>query len=60
MQAVTMAKGQARNPLRKRVLGMVQLMPHKMTPLMEPSTRPWTMLLMKRPSPNGMTGMMTW
>ena len=60
MWAVTMVKEQVRNPLRKRVLGIGQPMVHKMIPLMEPSMQPWITLVMKRPSPNGMTGIITW
>jgi hypothetical protein len=64
MQAVTIVKGWVRNPVRKvgwkMALGMGQAMAHETTIPMEPSTRPWIMLVMKRLRPNGTTGMGTW
>jgi hypothetical protein len=64
MQATMIAKGQVRNPVRKvgwkTALGMGQVMARETTMLMEPSTWPWIMLVIKRLRPNGTTGMGTW
>jgi len=58
MRAVTIAKGQVRNPMRKVgwkiALGMGQVMAHEMTLPTEPSMWPWITLVIERLSLNGM------